>query len=254
MIDELARALGRRPPLRLTVPVLTPGLSSLWIGLVTPVDAGVARPLVEGLAVETVVTDPSGMALFPEVTTTPLPEALHGGSREPYCSLIKQYCTEIKLFGSLMIKGDKLGSLGCTQVTSDGGAATKSVDLSRAQVRAGGLALSVLADPAQLPGPRALSERPMRLAELRKRDRSARPDDPARTPRQPDRARGLEQTPDAADAIRGRERAGPDGAGAARRRRALSTGWDRRPMGRSHSRTAPRRERSKPWSTAGARR
>jgi hypothetical protein len=27
--------------------------------------------------VETVVTDPSGMGLLPEVTTTPLPEALH---------------------------------------------------------------------------------------------------------------------------------------------------------------------------------
>jgi uncharacterized protein YbjT (DUF2867 family) len=76
MIDELARALGRRPPLRLTVPVLTPGLSSLWIGLVTPVDAGVARPLIEGLAVETVVTDTSGMELFPEIDTTPLSEAL----------------------------------------------------------------------------------------------------------------------------------------------------------------------------------
>lgn len=76
MIDELAYALDRRPPPRLTVPVLTPRLSSLWIGLVTPVDAGVARPLVEGLAVETVVTDPSGMRLFPEITTTPLSEAL----------------------------------------------------------------------------------------------------------------------------------------------------------------------------------
>ena len=30
----------------------------------TPVDAGVARPLVEGLAVPTVVSDQSGMALF----------------------------------------------------------------------------------------------------------------------------------------------------------------------------------------------
>jgi uncharacterized protein YbjT (DUF2867 family) len=76
MIDELARALGRRPPLRLTVPVLTPGLSSLWIGLVTPVDAGVARPLIEGLAVETVVTDSSGMVLLPEIVTTPLSDAL----------------------------------------------------------------------------------------------------------------------------------------------------------------------------------
>ena len=76
MIDELARALGRRPPLRLTVPVLSPSLSSLWIGLVTPVDSGVARPLIEGLATETVVTDPSGMELFRGISRTSLPEAL----------------------------------------------------------------------------------------------------------------------------------------------------------------------------------
>ncbi len=76
MIDELAKALGRRPPLRLTVPVLTPSLSSHWIGLVTPVDAGVARPLIEGLTVETVVTDPAGMALFSDVERTPLDRAL----------------------------------------------------------------------------------------------------------------------------------------------------------------------------------
>jgi len=76
MIDELARALGRRPPLRITMPVLTPALSSLWIGLVTPVDAAVARPLIEGLATETVVTDPAGMELLPERRRTPLAEAL----------------------------------------------------------------------------------------------------------------------------------------------------------------------------------
>lgn len=76
MIDELARALGRRSPLRITVPVLTPHLSSLWIGLVTPVDAGVARPLIEGLSTETVVTDPSGMELFPGVERIPLQRAL----------------------------------------------------------------------------------------------------------------------------------------------------------------------------------
>jgi uncharacterized protein YbjT (DUF2867 family) len=76
MIDELAEALGRRPPFRITMPVLTPGLSSLWIGLVTPVDAGVVRPLIEGLATETVVSDPSGMRLFGELARTPLREAL----------------------------------------------------------------------------------------------------------------------------------------------------------------------------------
>ncbi|HEU5063636.1 MAG TPA: NAD(P)H-binding protein [Solirubrobacterales bacterium] len=80
MIDELARALGRRPPLRIAVPLLTPWLSSLWIGLVTPVDAGVAKPLIEGLATETVVTDPSGMALFPGVDRTPLQPALRAAA------------------------------------------------------------------------------------------------------------------------------------------------------------------------------
>jgi uncharacterized protein YbjT (DUF2867 family) len=64
MLDRMAVALGRRPRPKIPVPLLTPWLSSLWIGLVTPVDAGVARPLVEGLATETVVTDPSGAALF----------------------------------------------------------------------------------------------------------------------------------------------------------------------------------------------
>jgi uncharacterized protein YbjT (DUF2867 family) len=78
MIDELAHALGRPRPLRITVPVLSPWLSSLWIGLVTPVDAGVARPLIEGLATETVVHDPSGMALFPGVEGMPLEVALKG--------------------------------------------------------------------------------------------------------------------------------------------------------------------------------
>ncbi|HXR59799.1 MAG TPA: NAD(P)H-binding protein [Solirubrobacterales bacterium] len=76
MIDELARALGRRPPLRITVPVLSPHLSSLWIGLVTPVDAGVAKPLIEGLSTETVVSDRSGMALLPEAPKTQLRDAL----------------------------------------------------------------------------------------------------------------------------------------------------------------------------------
>ncbi len=76
MIDELAEVQGRRPPLRITVPLLTPALSSLWIGLVTPVDAGVARPLIEGLATETIVSDPTGMELFPSVRRTPLGDSL----------------------------------------------------------------------------------------------------------------------------------------------------------------------------------
>jgi uncharacterized protein YbjT (DUF2867 family) len=64
MLDRMAQALGRRPRPKLPVPFLTPRLSALWIGLVTPVDAGVARPLIEGLTTETTVTDRSGAALF----------------------------------------------------------------------------------------------------------------------------------------------------------------------------------------------
>ncbi len=64
MLDRMAAVLGLRRRPRIPVPLITPWLSSLWIGLVTPVDADVARPLIEGLAVPTVVTDPSGAALF----------------------------------------------------------------------------------------------------------------------------------------------------------------------------------------------
>jgi uncharacterized protein YbjT (DUF2867 family) len=64
MLKVTARELGRREPVMVPVPLLSPKLSSHWIGLVTPVDAGVARPLIEGLSVETVVSDPYGAALF----------------------------------------------------------------------------------------------------------------------------------------------------------------------------------------------
>jgi uncharacterized protein YbjT (DUF2867 family) len=60
--------LGRR--LIVPVPVLTPGLSSLWIGLVTPLPAGLARPLVESLVNEVVVTDDTADRLMPH---DPLP-------------------------------------------------------------------------------------------------------------------------------------------------------------------------------------
>ncbi len=60
MMDSMADAIGIRRRPRISVPVLSPTLSSHWIGLVTPVDAGVAKPLVEGLATDTVVEDPVG--------------------------------------------------------------------------------------------------------------------------------------------------------------------------------------------------
>jgi uncharacterized protein YbjT (DUF2867 family) len=75
MLDLMADALGVRRRPRVPVPLLTPWLSSLWIGLVTPVDTGVARPLIEGLSTATVVTDGTGAALF-DVEPLPFMEAL----------------------------------------------------------------------------------------------------------------------------------------------------------------------------------
>jgi uncharacterized protein YbjT (DUF2867 family) len=75
MLDRMAEVLGLRARPRVPVPLLTPWLSSLWIGLVTTVDADIARPLIEGLSTRTTVTDPSGAALF-EVEPVPFLEAL----------------------------------------------------------------------------------------------------------------------------------------------------------------------------------
>ncbi|MDX6472467.1 MAG: hypothetical protein QOK22_1283 [Gaiellaceae bacterium] len=64
MMERIAGMLGRRP-LIVEVPVLTPRLSSLWLHLVTPVQASVARPLVEGMRSATVVRDHRIRALVP---------------------------------------------------------------------------------------------------------------------------------------------------------------------------------------------
>lgn len=49
MMREVATAAGRRPPVILPVPVLSPRLSSYWLGLTTSVPANIARALIGGL-------------------------------------------------------------------------------------------------------------------------------------------------------------------------------------------------------------
>ena len=56
MIEHIARLRGKRL-LIVEVPVLTPRLSSWWLHLVTPVNASVARPLIDGLRTPTVAHD-----------------------------------------------------------------------------------------------------------------------------------------------------------------------------------------------------
>jgi len=56
IMREYARQRGLKR-LMLRLPVLTPWLSSLWLGLVTPLYARVGRKLIEGVRNETVVSD-----------------------------------------------------------------------------------------------------------------------------------------------------------------------------------------------------
>lgn len=63
LMHEYARQRGLRR-LMVPVPLLTPRLSSLWLGLVTPLHAPIGRKLVESITNPTVVRDASGMRLF----------------------------------------------------------------------------------------------------------------------------------------------------------------------------------------------
>jgi uncharacterized protein YbjT (DUF2867 family) len=65
LMHAYAEVAGLRRRLIVPVPVLTPRLSSLWVGLVTPLPAGLARPLVGSLVNEVVVTDDTAERLLP---------------------------------------------------------------------------------------------------------------------------------------------------------------------------------------------
>ncbi|MDV3221312.1 tryptophan-rich sensory protein [Intrasporangium sp.] len=57
MIQRFAAVTGLRRRLVVTVPVLTPRLASHWVGLVTPIGAGIAKPLVGSLVHEVVAKE-----------------------------------------------------------------------------------------------------------------------------------------------------------------------------------------------------
>jgi uncharacterized protein YbjT (DUF2867 family) len=66
MMQRYAAVAGLPRRLIVPVPVLTTGLSSLWVGLVTPVPAGIARPLTESLRHEVVCRERDITAYVPD--------------------------------------------------------------------------------------------------------------------------------------------------------------------------------------------
>jgi len=66
MMTGYARVRGLRRWL-ISVPVLTPRLSSYWVHLITPIPDTIARPLIKGLGNEVVVRDDMARRLFPAI-------------------------------------------------------------------------------------------------------------------------------------------------------------------------------------------
>jgi uncharacterized protein YbjT (DUF2867 family) len=75
MLAAVGRILIGREPWIVPVPVLTPRLSAYWVDLVTDVPAGVAYPLIDGMATDVVVTDDRIQSLVP-IERTPFEAAV----------------------------------------------------------------------------------------------------------------------------------------------------------------------------------
>jgi uncharacterized protein YbjT (DUF2867 family) len=80
MMETYARVRGLKR-LIITVPVLTPKLSTYWVNLVTPVPSGVVNPLVEGLRNEVICRDNRIRELIP-IRLTPLEISICNALRE----------------------------------------------------------------------------------------------------------------------------------------------------------------------------
>ena len=76
MMAIYASEAGLKKRHLIPVPFLTPRLSSLWVGLVTPVPAQLARPLVDSLVNSVVVTNHRAEELFP-FERVPLAASIH---------------------------------------------------------------------------------------------------------------------------------------------------------------------------------
>ncbi|UDY36056.1 SDR family oxidoreductase [Dermatobacter hominis] len=76
MMSLYAEVAGLAHRIVIPVPVLTPRLSSLWVSLVTPLPANLARPLVDSLVVDVVVTRPPGPPFPDPATSLPFRDAV----------------------------------------------------------------------------------------------------------------------------------------------------------------------------------
>jgi uncharacterized protein YbjT (DUF2867 family) len=81
MIELVAAERGKHPVL-ITVPFLTPKLSSYWCAITTSVPMATAQPLIEGMTVPMVVRPEAARSLFPHIKPIPFLDALREANAE----------------------------------------------------------------------------------------------------------------------------------------------------------------------------
>ncbi len=109
MVREYARQRGLRR-LMIPAPLLTPRLSGLWLGLVTPLRARVGRRLIEGLRIPAVVRDPEparGYPVEPRGFRQAIADALRNEDRE---FAETRWCDALSSSSSRTFGGERFGS------------------------------------------------------------------------------------------------------------------------------------------------
>lgn len=97
LMAEYARQRGLRRWV-VSVPLLTPKLSSLWLGLVTPLYVRVGRKLIDSIRHETVVVDESALLAFP-FRPCGVSDAIAAAMGENGCHLLRD-CRTIRVSAS----------------------------------------------------------------------------------------------------------------------------------------------------------
>lgn len=90
MILRYAAAQGLRRRI-VSVPVLSPRLSSYWVDLMTPVPATLARPLIDGLRNEVIVTDDGATVRYPHIVPGGYDEAVAQALKRQVDSLRQRF-------------------------------------------------------------------------------------------------------------------------------------------------------------------
>lgn len=98
MLVRAAAAMGHHP-LLLSVPILTPRLSSYWIALVTRTSLAMAKELVEGVRSN---LEPTGRSLWDEIGQRPMPidEAIRRALDDEACSVVPSPAMRTRLAAS----------------------------------------------------------------------------------------------------------------------------------------------------------